>query len=70
VVIKPSGIDYEKLSGSRLVLADLQGRSVHTGEPGEHLWPSVDLPRHLYIYNNCPECGTNCSYPLELCYKF
>ena len=52
VVIKPSGMDYEKLRPSDLAISDLEGRKV------QGRWkPSVDLPHHLYIYNHRPEIG-------------
>jgi L-ribulose-5-phosphate 4-epimerase len=52
VVIKPSGMDYDKLRPSDLVVTDLEGRQV-AGK-----WrPSVDLPHHLYLYQRCPEIG-------------
>lgn len=57
VVIKPSGMDYEKLSPALLVTTDLQGRKVETGEAGDRLNPSVDLPHHLYLYAHCRELG-------------
>jgi L-ribulose-5-phosphate 4-epimerase len=58
VVIKPSGIDYEKLSADLLVVTDLAGRKIKTGAAGDQLNPSVDLPHHLYLYNHCPDvCG-------------
>ncbi len=57
VLIKPSGMDYEKLTTPLLVATDLSGRKVETGEPGDQLRPSVDLPHHLYLYSNCPDIG-------------
>lgn len=52
VVIKPSGMDYDKLRPEDMVVTDLKGRKV-SGR-----WnPSVDLPHHLYLYNHCPEIG-------------
>lgn len=57
VLIKPSGIDYEKLDFSLLVATDLNGRKVETGEAGDQLKPSVDLPHHLYLYRKCPDIG-------------
>ena len=52
VVIKPSGMDYEKLRPSDLVVTDLEGRKV------KGKWnPSVDLPHHLYIYRRRPDIG-------------
>ncbi len=57
VVIKPSGMDYDKLAPSLLVVMDPTGRRIETGEPGDHLNPSVDVSHHLYLYANCPELG-------------
>jgi L-ribulose-5-phosphate 4-epimerase len=57
IVIKPSGMDYEKLSPSLLVVTDLKGHRLNTGQPGDDLNPSVDLSHHLYLYTNCPEIG-------------
>src|SRR5690349_13271215 len=57
VLIKPSGMDYEKLTPSLLVATDLAGKKLTTGEPGDELNPSVDLPHHLYLYSNCPDIG-------------
>ncbi len=52
VVIKPSGMDYEKLKPSDLVVTDLEGRKVKGN------WkPSVDLPHHLYLYKHCEDIG-------------
>ncbi|MGB8479696.1 MAG: class II aldolase/adducin family protein [Acidobacteriaceae bacterium] len=57
VVIKPSGVDYEKLTPEMLVVTDLQGRKVQTTQPGDDLNPSVDLPHHLYLYRHCSDIG-------------
>ena len=57
IVIKPSGVDYEKLSPSRLVVTDLNGHRLKTGSLGDDLNPSVDLPHHVYLYAHCPEIG-------------
>ena len=52
VLIKPSGMDYEKLRPSDLVATDLDGRKV------KGKWkPSVDLPHHLYIYKHRNDIG-------------
>lgn len=52
VVIKPSGMDYEKLYPIDMVVTDLDGRKM------KGKWdPSVDLPHHLYIYKHRPEIG-------------
>ncbi len=52
VVIKPSGMDYEKLRPADMVVTDLEGRKV------KGRWkPSVDLPHHLYIYKHRADIG-------------
>jgi L-ribulose-5-phosphate 4-epimerase len=45
VVIKPSGVPYEKMKPEHLVVTDLEGRVVE----GD-LRPSSDLPTHLVLY--------------------
>jgi len=57
VLIKPSGMDYEKLTPEMLVATDLEGNTVVTGSEGDRLKPSVDLPHHLYLYRHCPDVG-------------
>ncbi len=53
LVIKPSGMDYDKLTPECLVEVDLE-----TGQVVDSLLrPSVDLPHHLYLYRNMPEIG-------------
>ncbi len=52
VMIKPSGMDYDRMKPVDMVVTDLEGRKLR----GK--WnPSVDLPDHLYIYQHCPEVG-------------
>jgi L-ribulose-5-phosphate 4-epimerase len=55
LLIKPSGMDYEKLTPSLLVATNLNGRKIKTGEPGDDLNASVDLPHHVFLYAHCPE---------------
>lgn len=50
VVIKPSGVAYDELSPSNLVVVDLNGEVVE----GD-LKPSVDTPAHLHIYNSAED---------------
>lgn len=50
VVIKPSGIPYDKLSPDNLVVVDLNGKVIEG-----NLKPSVDMATHLYIYRHMPE---------------
>lgn len=52
VVIKPSGVAYDELSPSNLVVVDLDGEVIE----GE-LRPSVDTPAHLHIYNSVGDVG-------------
>lgn len=52
VVIKPSGIDYEKLTIDDLVTIDLDGK-VLTGK----LQPSMDTPTHLALYRKFTGIG-------------
>ena len=51
-VIKPSGVDYEKLTPEMLVVLDLDGNKVE----GD-LNPSSDTPTHIELYKAFPEIG-------------
>ena len=50
VVIKPSGVSYDKLSPDHLVVVDLNGNTIEG-----NLKPSVDMATHLYVYKHMPE---------------
>jgi L-ribulose-5-phosphate 4-epimerase len=52
VLIKPSGVPYEKMKPKHLVVTDLNGKVVE----GE-LRPSSDLPTHVALYNAFPNIG-------------
>ncbi|WP_336773096.1 L-ribulose-5-phosphate 4-epimerase [Paenibacillus sp. MMO-58] len=52
VVIKPSGVPYDKLKLEDLVVVDLDGNKVE----GE-LKPSSDTPTHLVLYKAFPQVG-------------
>ena len=52
VVIKPSGVPYEKLKPQHLVVTNLEGKMIE----GE-LRPSSDLPTHLVLYKAFPKIG-------------
>jgi len=52
VVIKPSGVPYEEMRPSDLVVADLAGRLVEGS-----LRPSSDLPTHLALYRGFRQIG-------------
>jgi L-ribulose-5-phosphate 4-epimerase len=52
VVIKPSGVDYAKLSANDLVVTDLDGKVLEGT-----LRPSSDLPTHIELYKAFPAIG-------------
>src|SRR5882762_10299630 len=49
VVIKPSGVPYDKMKPEHLVVTDLEGKMIE----GD-LRPSSDLPTHLVLYQAFP----------------
>lgn len=53
VVIKPSGVDYDIMKASDMVVVDLNTGKVIEGE----LNPSSDTPTHLVLYRAFPEIG-------------
>ncbi len=52
VVIKPSGVDYERMDYSDMVVVDLDGNIVDG-----KLKPSSDTPTHLVLYKNFKNIG-------------
>jgi len=52
VVIKPSGVSYDKLQAADLVVLDLDGKVVEG-----KLNPSSDTPTHLLLYRRFPQVG-------------
>ena len=52
IAIKPSGVDYDALDPSAIVLLDLAGERV-SGD----LAPSSDTPTHVRLYREFPEIG-------------
>ena len=52
VVIKPSGVAYDKMTAEDMVVVDLDGKVVE----GKYR-PSSDLPTHLYLYKQYPSLG-------------
>ncbi|MBE6629669.1 MAG: L-ribulose-5-phosphate 4-epimerase [Ruminococcaceae bacterium] len=52
VVIKPSGVSYDKMRAEDMVVVDLDGNVVE----GD-LRPSSDLPTHLRLYKGFPTIG-------------
>lgn len=53
VVIKPSGVNYDEMKASDMVVVNLQTGQVVEGE----LKPSSDTPTHLVLYRAFPEIG-------------
>ncbi len=51
-VIKPSGVDYESMKASDMVVCDFDGKVVE----GD-LNPSSDTPTHAVLYRHFPEVG-------------
>ena len=51
-VIKPSGVDYEKMTPEDMVVMDLEGNKVEG-----KLRPSSDTPTHLELYKKYAEIG-------------
>ena len=52
VVIKPSGVPYDRMKPADLVVTDLNGKIVEG-----KLRPSSDLPTHLILYKKFPSLG-------------
>lgn len=52
MAIKPSGVEYEKMTPEDIVVLDLNGRLVDG-----NLRPSSDTPTHLYLYNSFSSIG-------------
>ena len=50
--IKPSGVDYDKLTPDDMVVVDLQGNKVE----GKYN-PSSDTDTHMVLYNRFPDIG-------------
>ena len=52
IVIKPSGVDYNKLTIKNMVVVDLNGKVVEGKKR-----PSSDTPTHIELYKAFPEMG-------------
>jgi len=52
VVIKPSGVHYEELTPEKMVVVDLEGKTVEG-----NFRPSSDTPTHLELYKSFPNIG-------------
>ncbi|MFC2121279.1 L-ribulose-5-phosphate 4-epimerase [Bacteroidota bacterium] len=53
IVIKPSGVSYEKMSANDMVVVDMDGKTVEG-----ILKPSSDTPAHLELYKRLPSVGS------------
>ncbi len=51
-VIKPSGVEYETMKPSDMVIVDMEGSVVYGS-----LKPSSDMQTHLFLYRNFPNIG-------------
>lgn len=56
MVIKPSGVSYDRLGPEDMVVCTLDGRVV-PGSVGSHRAPSSDTAAHAYVYRHMPEVG-------------
>ncbi len=52
IVIKPSGIDYDRLTVEDMVVVDLTGKIIESSRK-----PSSDTPTHIELYKSFPEIG-------------
>ena len=50
IVIKPSGVDYQKMKVNDMVVTDLDGNVIEGS-----LRPSSDLPTHIQLYKGFPQ---------------
>lgn len=53
IIIKPSGVPYDRLKPQDMVVLDLQGNIIEG-----NLKPSVDSATHLYLYNRLNDVGS------------
>ena len=66
VVIKPSGVSYDSMKPSDMVVVDLQTGNVVEGD----LNPSSDTPTHLVLYREFPEIGGIVHMPITSTTRF
>lgn len=59
--IKPSGVDYDKLTPDDMVIMDLEGNKIE----GRYN-PSSDTPTHLELYRAFPKIGRCGTYALSM----
>ena len=63
-VIKPSGVDYEKMKPEDMVVMDLEGNQIEGS-----MRPSSDTPTHLELYKAFPQIGC-IVYIFFICFHF
>lgn len=56
MVIKPSGVSYDKLAAENMVVCTLDGEKIDDGTPAS-LVPSSDTAAHAYVYAHMEEVG-------------
>ena len=61
IIIKPSGVEYEKMSPQDMVVLDLAGKVIDG-----KLKPSSDTKTHLEIYHSCSQIYSVCHTHLSL----
>ena len=61
VVIKPSGVSYDEMKASDMVVVDLATGKVVEGD----LNPSSDTPTHLVLYRAFPEIISTMPYHVQ-----
>lgn len=50
IVIKPSGVDYDRMTADDMVVVDMEGKTIDS-----KYRPSSDTPTHLELYRRFPE---------------
>lgn len=57
MVIKPSGVTYDRLTPESMVVTDLYGHPVDMGWGNPDLAPSSDTAAHAYVYRHMADVG-------------
>lgn len=56
LVIKPSGVHYDKLTADSMVICDLEGNKI-ADSTTETLQPSLNMVTRTYVYRHLPQVG-------------
>ena len=62
--IKPSGVDYDKLTPEDMVIMDLEGNKIE----GRYN-PSSDTPTHIELYKAFPKDRRRCTHSFSMGYQ-